>query len=809
MLYSTVLVAVIALTLGVTRAKPRTQGCRCEYVNVGEDSMTTINGPVHCEGVGVAGLLDSLPSHITNLTYTVTDFADLDVYFTRFVELECLYIRWSVEPTPVNIREKRVLHRFSNTSVLSGLSKLHTLAINVPTDFIHPELFLSLGNLTVLDLTNISAFTTKSFAEVFHSSHLADKPLHTLKLQRIAGVMSARHGQFMLKELLPLLNQTSVRYLDISYNGALTLYPGLIKYLPNLDTYILGNNEYKYDNDPTELECTIIELYYHQNLRVLDLSDPVNLSKEVSGLTLPGFTCDVNVTCVCRDFNARCSHMIGKTPCRLLPSFSLSDLYDTRCIRGIRIPLYPPKLEELYAENVQVGFSPRATDTNKIRCYYANNLKLLDFSYIRIPSEAKDVSKGLTNVTIYGLEKLEEFIIHDSDWGYYLQNTHFLHSLPKLRVLNAANTVAGIFIANDTKNIIFKESTLLEKLILRSAKVTHIPVNVFNSLHSLVTLDLSRNHLTSVSFNISSMTSLRHINLAHNGIPTLPVTFTKTLDNIAQKHTVSVDLSHNRLQCGCNNSEFVSWVKTTNVTLAGIDRYTCVGQQGIATLLDHIDIQKFSTSCTSSGKLYTTIGVISGLILLIITVAGVIIYYKKNRSKSRHQKSSSYATATDGVEPVKLNCIYDGFVVYADEDRQWVHNKLLTEVETNMGLKLCVHFRDFIPGHNIEDQIVNSVNTSYKTIVVLSENFLNSSWCDFEMQTARNRLFSEGQDVILPIILSKLPENAAINKTLCNILSSTTYLEWSKTTDGQSIFWARLAQALGGVWRQTNDIDMA
>jgi hypothetical protein len=39
--------------------------------------------------------------------------------------------------------------------------------------------------------------------------------------------------------------------------------------------------------------------------------------------------------------------------------------------------------------------------------------------------------------------------------------------------------------------------------------------------------------------------------------------------------------------------------------------------------------------------------------------------------------------------------VYDGFVIYCDEDRKWVHQKAVQRIENESGLKLCIRHRDF------------------------------------------------------------------------------------------------------------------
>ena len=84
---------------------------------------------------------------------------------------------------------------------------------------------------------------------------------------------------------------------------------------------------------------------------------------------------------------------------------------------------------------------------------------------------------------------------------------------------------------------------------------------------------------------------------------------------------------------------------------------------------------------------------------------------------------------------------YDAFVAYSEEDLQWVTQQLIPQVEQggepNEKLCLCVHHRDFLPGIPIEENILQSIKESNKTILILSENFVKRPWCEFETRVAR------------------------------------------------------------------------
>lgn len=63
-------------------------------------------------------------------------------------------------------------------------------------------------------------------------------------------------------------------------------------------------------------------------------------------------------------------------------------------------------------------------------------------------------------------------------------------------------------------------------------------------------------------------------------------------------------------------------------------------------------------------------------------------------------------------------------------------DELVKRLEDQEGFKLCLHFRDWMPGDWIPDQIVRSVDRSRRTVVVLSKNFVESVWSTLEFKAA-------------------------------------------------------------------------
>ena len=99
---------------------------------------------------------------------------------------------------------------------------------------------------------------------------------------------------------------------------------------------------------------------------------------------------------------------------------------------------------------------------------------------------------------------------------------------------------------------------------------------------------------------------------------------------------------------------------------------------------------------------------------------------------------------------------YDVFVAHSTEDEQWVTGPLFDELEVKRGLRLCLYQRDILPNEVLVEAIVDRIDRSRHTLLVLSPNFVASNWCHFEMHIAHAKWSEEGKDMIFPVV-AKFP----------------------------------------------------
>lgn len=349
---------------------------------------------------------------------------------------------------------------------------------------------------------------------------------------------------------------------------------------------------------------------------------------------------------------------------------------------------------------------------------------------------------------------------------------------------------------------------------------------------SLEVLDLSHNNLKEF---LLVLPSLRDLNLSGNKLLRLPAGWLfPNLETLSiQSNTLSMfvpsDLnSYRRLQklqagwnkfvCSCTFVHFFQFGmrRGSNIVLTDPGKnYICdspLHLQGMLvaevqlSVIDCHHVMFVSVSCG--------VALVSAILLCVLLWRTHAFWYlkmtwawlKAKRSSRRRRRHR----ADDDSEPL---ISFDAFVSYSERDASWVENFLVPELEgprdinqdsqrprRSRPLNLCLHKRDFLPGHWIVDNIMSAMERSRQTIFVLSENFVRSDWCRYELDFSHFWIFegNAGGELAILILLEPLSKDD-IPKRFCKLrklMSSTTYLEWPQEEDKVEEFWQRLHNAL-------------
>ncbi|NXL96134.1 TLR6 protein, partial [Alectura lathami] len=346
----------------------------------------------------------------------------------------------------------------------------------------------------------------------------------------------------------------------------------------------------------------------------------------------------------------------------------------------------------------------------------------------------------------------------------------------------------------------------LAELDLSSNQLTEsvfecLPVNVNK-------LNLQNNQIASVPGGVAELKSLKELNLASNRLADLPGCggFTGLEILNTEKNLIlapSADFfescqsvrelraGRNPFKCSCELRDFMRLERQSGGKLAGWpEAYVCEYPEDLrGTQLK--DFHLTELACNTALLLVTALLL---TLVLVAVVAFLCIYldvpwYVRMLWQWTQTKRRAWRDSPEEQESVLQ---FHAFISYSERDSLWVKNELIPNLEKGEGcIQLCQHERNFIPGKSIVENIINCIEKSYKSIFVLSPNFVQSEWCHYELYFAHHKLFSESSNSLILILLEPIPPYVipARYHKLKALMAKRTYLEWPKERSKHALFW--------------------
>ncbi|XP_054438017.1 toll-like receptor 6 [Pteronotus mesoamericanus] len=338
--------------------------------------------------------------------------------------------------------------------------------------------------------------------------------------------------------------------------------------------------------------------------------------------------------------------------------------------------------------------------------------------------------------------------------------------------------------------------------------------SVFSCLPPRVrVLDLHDNRITRIPEDVTSLEALQELNVAFNSLLHLPGcgTFSSLSVLIIDYNSISNPSAHffqscqkirsikagnNPFQCTCGLREFIQSIGqvSSEVVEGWPDSYKCDYPGSYkGTLLK--DFRVSPLSCNTA-LLIVTIGV-TGLVLAA-TLTVLCIYFDLPWYLRMMCQWTQTRRRARNIPLDKLQRAFQfhAFISYSEHDSAWVKNELVPCLEKE-DIRICLHERNFVPGKSIVENIINCIEKSYKSIFVLSPNFVQSEWCHYELYFAHHNLFHEGSNNLILVLLEPIPQNNIPSKyhKLKSLMAQRTYLEWPKEKSKRGLFWANIRAA--------------
>nr|KAG5692578.1 hypothetical protein BaRGS_024138 [Batillaria attramentaria] len=334
---------------------------------------------------------------------------------------------------------------------------------------------------------------------------------------------------------------------------------------------------------------------------------------------------------------------------------------------------------------------------------------------------------------------------------------------------------------------LFGDLENLQYLDLSSTQLDQISPRTFEKLPALTDLLLSYNKLTELpdfAFDV-----LRHVTtLSLNG-NSISVVRETTFGRTSRDRLTRLDLSGNPFVCSCDLMWFQRWLLSdARLFSSSSSAYMC--QDKVNTTVQSFHLAQQSCLLSRTASLYTSVTV--GLLISTLTLLSLLYRYRWHIRLVLYEAFRGRGDRWRRLQEQHFQ--YDVFVSYDNEDVGWVLGNLIPRLEGDLGLELCVHQRDFIPGQNIVDNIVHCVQNSKKVMMLFSANFAKSHWCQFELNLCLNHVM-ENDDMLLVVMLEDIPSRD-LTPAMMAVMKTTTYIEWFDHDDARASFWGRLLIAL-------------
>ena len=444
------------------------------------------------------------------------------------------------------------------------------------------------------------------------------------------------------------------------------------------------------------------------------------------------------------------------------------------------------------------------------------NLNLIAYSNSNLKYKAEYKSDFLPIISHLRLENLDfsknvlyylghQFIVSEQLKHLNLSNNFcsfidadFFKIGPNLETVDLSHNNLGSILSQDTEGQIFKPLNAARTLGLSHNNITFLPQQVFANLLSIKNLDLSSNQLTQFNSSGDYFQNLTQLDLHNNQLTTFPVTMLEQLT--VNKNNISIDLSHNFLEVSCENLEFLTWITEKSDYFKNVKLYIFRRNRES----DKIKFDKLKEMLPNIKKQcmsYIALITVSSMLILtfFIFILGGLLYRYKWRLRYLYYMAKFRFHRYTNLPP-NDPCVdyeYDAFLSCANEDMGFIRNEVLPKLEDEFGYRCCVHARNFLAGVWIAENIIAAIRRSRKTIVILTQSFLASKWCQYEFHMARmEEIYSRKDQAVLFVLMYEDIDTSTLSLEILDCLNSETYAKYPADQNEVPYFWEGVRQAL-------------
>ncbi|XP_045205668.2 toll-like receptor 4 [Mercenaria mercenaria] len=326
------------------------------------------------------------------------------------------------------------------------------------------------------------------------------------------------------------------------------------------------------------------------------------------------------------------------------------------------------------------------------------------------------------------------------------------------------------------------------KVLRMSANGLHnIPNYLFQNSQSIEEIDLSDNTLDQVTFILRDLENLKVLDLQGNNIHLLDPLSIHHLNSISRESNVNISitviLTSNPISCSdCGAKSFLQWLISTYLIKIDSQRLTCLDESSKHNDITGKTVEMVQAICNRK-TIKISISV-SAAAFFLFSISIVIAIYKRYKHKQRIQNRTNV-----------INNLRDGegqyqfavFLSFSNLDEEFVNLHVLNKLNENLQLMtgidrtlVCTGDQHFRLGFNVHDETFRLLDSASVLIVVVSNHFLTSDFCQSELDKA----YEDRKPIVL--MLTEQVDPDCMMPTMKALYQNNTRILW-KSENGEYV----------------------
>ena len=324
---------------------------------------------------------------------------------------------------------------------------------------------------------------------------------------------------------------------------------------------------------------------------------------------------------------------------------------------------------------------------------------------------------------------------------------NFSNNFPFLQILNASYNLLSL----EEEKALIGVSKSIEILDLSHNQIKKLSVDKFADLQELKHLDLSFNSIEDFNVTLYSSKQLEYLDISNNQLRSLPQFTINQLNEIAMvndSHQLQVNIQSNNLICTCATKEFVRWVlhsHPANLVFTNRNNYICTNRYSNRVELRSITMQMLNFECYEK-IIYGCVGALSIVLVLLMVVAYKRRFYLRHKWYKINKKINNRTYSQRRHE-------YDAFICFDNADSHWINFEAKRHLSQ---FNIAYGEQDIEFGQNVHQAVQQYIERSYRSILVLSPNFVNSPNSLYHMNIVEEKLKFTGNDILIIVKLKPL-----------------------------------------------------